>query len=60
MQEKINSISETINGNTSSSKEYQISGTYYNENALGDEPNYTFLDNNKVTFGSLWTCNGWR
>ena len=63
LQEKITTISETINtnssnGNTSSTKEYQISGTYYQKNARGDEPNYTFSSNNKVTYGALWTCSG--
>ena len=63
LQEKITTISETINtnssnGNTSSTKEYQISGTYYQKNAQGDEPNYTFSSNNKVTYGALWTCSG--
>ena len=74
LQGKINNISETINNNnnssetinnnnssnenTQSSKKYQISGTYYQKNAQGDEPNYTFSSNNKVTYGSLWTCSG--
>ena len=63
LQGKINSISETINDNssnenTSSAKEYQISGTYYQKNAQGDEPNYAFSSNNKVTYGALWTCSG--
>lgn len=63
LQGKINSMSETINSNesnksTTSTKKYQISGTYYQKNAQGDEPNYTFSDNNKVTYGSLWTCSG--
>lgn len=63
LQGKINSISETINSNesnesTTSTKKYQISGTYYQKNAQGDEPNYTFSDNNKVTYGSLGTCSG--
>jgi len=63
LQGKINSISETINDNssnenTSSAKEYQISGTYYQKNAQGDEANYTFSSNNKVTYGALWTCSG--
>ena len=63
LQGKITTISETINANssnenTSSAKEYQISGTYYQKNAQGDEPNYTFSSNNKVTYGALWTCSG--
>lgn len=44
--------------NILSPKEYQISGTYYQKNAQGDEPSYAFLSNNKVTYGSLWTCSG--
>ena len=74
LQGKINNISETINNNnnssetinnnnssnenTQSSKVYKISGTYYQKNAQGDEPNYTFSSNNKVTYGSLWICSG--
>lgn len=55
--------SETINNNssnenTSSTKEYQISGIYYQKDALGDEPNYTFSSNNEVSYGSLWMCSG--
>lgn len=55
--------SETINSNssnenTSSTKEYQISGIYYQKDALGDEPNYTFSSNNEVSYGSLWMCSG--
>lgn len=65
LQGKIDNISKTINSNSSnkntsstSTKEYQISGTYYQKNAQGDEPNYTFSANNKVTYGALWTCSG--
>lgn len=63
LQSKINNVSETINNNslnesTSFTKEYEITGTYYQENAQGDEPSYTFSSNNKVNFGSLWTCSG--
>lgn len=81
LQGKINTISETINSNTSnssntastsntsntastanentsSSKKYQIIGKYYEKNASGDEPFYTFSTNNTVTFGSLWMCSG--
>ena len=69
LQGKIDRISETINTNNSNensatSKEvdktidYQISGTYYQQNSQGDEPSYTFSSNNKVTYGALWMCNG--
>ena len=66
LQGKITTISETINANSSNenysstknSIEYQISGTYYQKNAQGDEPNFTFSANNKVTYGALWTCSG--
>lgn len=37
---------------------YEIEGTYYEKNAQGDEPSYTFSKNDKVTYGSLWICNG--
>lgn len=53
LQEKANTISETVN-----TTDYQISGTYYQKNAQGDEPNYTFSSNNKITYGALWTCSG--
>ncbi len=63
LQSQVNSLNGTINANsskenTSSAKEYQISGTYYQKNVQGDEPNYTFSSNNKVTYGALWTCSG--
>lgn len=65
LQGKINTISETINSNSSNenvtpsnSKEYQISGRYYEKDAQGDEPSYTFSADNKVTYGSLWMCSG--
>ena len=66
LQGKITTISETITANSSNennssiknSIEYQISGTYYQKNAQGDEPNFTFSTNNKVTYGALWTCSG--
>lgn len=60
LQGKINKVPENVpsNDSTKDSTEYQISGTYYQENAQGDEPNYTFSGNNKVVYGSLWTCSG--
>ena len=44
--------------NNANLEEFQIVGKYYNENGEGDEPYYTFAENNKVTYGSLWTCSG--
>ncbi|MBP3596079.1 MAG: hypothetical protein J6J60_01575, partial [Clostridia bacterium] len=42
----------------SSNNEYNISGTYYEANAVGDQPAFTFSAENKVTYGSLWMCSG--
>ncbi len=55
--------SNNLNENTNSSEfdsstEYEITGKYYQESADGDEPFYTFSNNNKVTYGSLFMCNG--
>lgn len=63
LQGRINKVSEAIkpdnsNEKTVSTKKYQISGTYYQKNAQGDEPSYTFSSNNKVTYGALWMCSG--
>lgn len=50
--------SNANNSATQNSIGYQISGTYFQKNVQGDEPNYTFSANNKVTYGALWTCSG--
>lgn len=46
------------NSNESNNANYKIDGNYYEKNAQGDEPSYTFSENGKVTYGSLWMCNG--
>ena len=38
--------------------EYKITGEYYQKDAEGDEPFYTFSSNNTVEYGSLWMCSG--
>ncbi len=37
---------------------YQILGSFYQKDASGDEPFYTFSENNAVSFGSLSMCYG--
>lgn len=55
-----NNIATNTSTNTSneSSKKYQLEGTYYREDAEGDEPAYIFSDGNKVQYGALWMCYG--
>lgn len=55
---QINSNNIVNNSNESNDVNYKIDGNYYEKNAQCDEPSYTFSENGKVTYGSLWMCNG--
>lgn len=56
LQNEKTSLNNQLSNNNS--VEYKITGRYNQENAQGDEPAYTFSENNKVTYGALWMCSG--
>ena len=53
-----NTLSTNETKEVNNTLEYKITGEYYQKDAEGDEPFYTFSSNNTVEYGSLWMCSG--
>ena len=53
-----NTLSTNETKEVNKTLEYKITGEYYQKDAEGDEPFYTFSSNNTVEYGSLWMCSG--